>query len=320
MNGVKITGVGKATPKKSITNNDLARFMDTSDEWIRTRTGIGSRHISEGESTAELATSAALAALEDADLDPRCIDRIIVATISGDYVMPSTACTVQHAIGAINATAFDIAAACSGFLYGARLATEAITVGACEHVLVIGAEVLSKTVDWDDRGTCVLFGDGAGAAIFSKHHKNHIMGVYSGSNGELGQVLTLPARAINNCLVKNEWASSYMHMDGREVYKFATTVVPQSIEKVLEGTGCVLEDVDYFILHQANARIMDSVAKKLNIHPDKFYKNLHEYGNTSAASIPIALAEVKTRLQSGDKIVLCGFGGGLTWGSMLIEW
>ncbi|MGL4736119.1 MAG: beta-ketoacyl-ACP synthase III [Cellulosilyticaceae bacterium] len=320
MNGVKITGVGKATPKKSITNDDLARFMDTSDEWIRSRTGIGSRSISEGETTAELAAAAAKVALEDADLDPSCIDRIIVATISGDYVMPSTACTVQHLIGAVNATAFDLAAACSGFLYGARLATEAIMVGSCEHVLVIGAEVLSKTVDWNDRGTCVLFGDGAGAAIFSKHHKNHILNTYSGSNGEMGKVLTLPGRAVNNCLVQSEAVSPYMYMDGREVYKFATTVVPKSIEKVLEGTDCALEDVDYFILHQANARIMDSVAKKLNVHPDKFYKNLHQYGNTSAASIPIALAEVKEQLKSGDRVILCGFGGGLTWGSMLIEW
>lgn len=309
-----------ATPKKSITNDDLARFMDTSDEWIRSRTGIGSRYISEGETTAELATLAARKALEDADLDPMCIDRVIVATISGDYVMPSTACIVQHAIGAINATAFDLSAACSGFLYGARLATEAIMAGACEHVLVIGAEVLSKTVDWNDRGTCVLFGDGAGAAIFSNHHKNHIINAYSGSNGESARVLSLSGRALNNCLVQSEACSPYMYMDGREVYKFATTVVPQSIEKVLEGTGYALEEVDRFILHQANARIMDSVAKKLNIHPEKFYKNLHQYGNTSAASIPIALAEVKPQLKSGDKIILCGFGGGLTWGSMLIEW
>lgn len=320
MNGVKITGVGKATPQTTVTNEDLSLVMDTSDEWIRSRTGIGSRHISSGETTVELATRAAMEALADADLDPLLIDRIIVATISPDYVMPSTACLVQKEIGAVNATAFDIGAACSGFVFGARLATEAIQTGSCKNVLVIGAEVLSKTVDWEDRGTCVLFGDGAGAAIFSYHHENHILNSYSGSNGEQGMVLTLPGIALNNYLTQSEMTSPYMYMDGREVYKFATTIVPHSIEKVLEGTGYTLEQIDYFILHQANARIMDSVAKKIGISSEKFFKNLDQYGNTSAASIPIALAELKQSLKSGDKIILCGFGGGLTWGSMLIEW
>lgn len=320
MNGVRIVGVGKATPEKTITNDELSAFIDTSNEWIRSRTGIGSRHISAGETTTELAIEAAKAALKDADLDPVLIDRIIVATISSDYVMPSTACLVQDAIGATNATAFDIGAACSGFLFGARLATEAIQSGNCEHVLVIGAEVLSKTVDWNDRGTCVLFGDGAGAAIFSRHHKNHILKAYSGSNGEMGMVLTLPGRNLNNCIVEDESPLAPMYMDGREVYKFATTVVPKSIGAVLENTGYTLEDIKCFILHQANARIMESVAKKLGVDHKKFYKNLEHYGNTSAASIPMALAEVKDQLEPGDKVILCGFGGGLTWGSMLIEW
>ncbi|MGL4345265.1 MAG: beta-ketoacyl-ACP synthase III [Cellulosilyticaceae bacterium] len=320
MSGVKITGVGKATPKTTITNDDLSRFMDTSDEWIRSRTGIGSRCISNGETTSDLAISAAREALADADIDPALIDRIIVATISPNYVMPSTACIVQSAIGAVNATAFDISAACSGFVFGARLATEAIMTGACKHVLVIGAEVLSKTVDWTDRSTCVLFGDGAGAAIFSYHHENHILKAYSGSNGDLGMVLTLPGKPLNNCLAHQEVDNPHMYMDGREVYKFATTVVPISIMKVLEDTPYTLDDIACVILHQANARIMDSVAKKLGTDSEKFYKNVHQYGNTSAASIPIALAEAKAKLKPGDKVILCGFGGGLTWGSMLIEW
>ncbi|MEF9958836.1 MAG: beta-ketoacyl-ACP synthase III [Niameybacter sp.] len=320
MYGVKLLSMGKAVPVRHMTNDELTQFVDTSDEWIKSRTGIEKRHISTGETTTDLAINAAKEALERSGIDPRQIGLIVVATITGDYIMPSTACQVQAAIGAENATAFDIAAACSGFLYGAKLATDAVRVGSCEYALVIGAEVLSKTVDWEDRSTCVLFGDGAGAAIFQKHHKNNIINIYTQSNGGLSECLTLPSIPLKNCCVEQETRSPYMFMDGRAVYKFATTVVPMSIQRVLEGTSYTLDDIKYFILHQANARIMDSVAKKLEVPTDKFFKNLHEYGNTSSASIPMALYDLQEELKPGDPIVLCGFGGGVTWGSMLLVW
>lgn len=320
MYGVKLLAMGKAVPDYCMSNDDMAKVVETSDEWISSRTGITQRYISKGETTTSLAIAAAKEAVEKAGIEVSEIDLIIVATITTDYVMPSTACQVQAAIGAKHATAFDITAACSGFLYGTKVASDAIKVGSAKNALVIGAEVLSKTLDWTDRGTCVLFGDGAGAAIFSKHHKNNIINIYTESDGTSGNVLTLPGINLSNCVFKEEAKSPYMYMDGRAVYKFATTVVPQSIEKVLEGTSFTLEDIKYFILHQANSRIMDSVAKKLGVSADKFFKNLNKYGNTSSASIPLALYDVQEKLNSGDTIILCGFGGGLTWGSMLLVW
>lgn len=320
MYGVKLLGVGKAVPTYCMTNDAMSKVVDTSDEWISSRTGIKQRYISKGEGTTDLAVSAAKEAIERANIKASEIDLIIVATISPDYMMPSTACRVQAAIGAQHATAFDIAAACSGFLYGTKIASDAIRIGSATNVLVIGAEVLSKTVDWQDRGTCVLFGDGAGAAIFSKHHKNNIINIYTESDGTSGDVLTLPGADLKNCIYEGEAKSPFMYMDGRAVYKFATTVVPISIKKALEGTSFTVQDISYFILHQANARIMNSVAKKLDVSSEKFFKNLNEYGNTSSASIPMALYDVQDKLNPGDKIILCGFGGGLTWGSMLLVW
>lgn len=320
MYGVKLLSMGKAVPNCSMANDDLCQFVETSDEWIKSRTGIGKRRISQGETTTDLAISAAKEAIKRGNIDPKQIGLIIVATISGDYIMPSTACRVQSAIGAEHATAFDIAAACSGFIYASKVAIDAIKVGSCDYALVIGAEVLSKTVDWKDRSTCVLFGDGAGAAIFQKYHKNNIINIYTESDGTLSECLTLPSIPLKNCLVQNEPKNPYMFMDGRAVYKFATTVVPMSIQRVLEGTEYHLEDIKYFILHQANERIMDSVSKKLDVPTDKFFKNLQEYGNTSSASIPMALYDLQEELEPGDPIILCGFGGGATWGSMLLIW
>lgn len=320
MYGVKLLSMGKAVPARNMTNDDLSKIVDTSDEWIKSRTGIEERHISEGETTTDLAIAAAQEAIKNGGVDPRQIGMIIVATITGDYIMPSTACRVQAAIGAVNATAFDVAAACSGFVYGTKLATDAIRVGSCEYALVIGAEVLSKTVDWEDRSTCVLFGDGAGAAIFKKHHKNNIINIYTQSNGELSECLTLPSIPLNNCCVQSERISPYMFMDGRAVYKFATTVVPTSIQKVLEGTEYNIDDIKYFVLHQANSRIMDSVAKKLEVDSEKFVKNLQHYGNTSSASVPMALYDLQEQLAPGNPVILCGFGGGVTWGSVLLIW
>lgn len=320
MSHVKISGLGRAVPSYAMTNEGLTQFVETSDEWIRSRTGIGARYISQGETTTELAIQAGKEAVAAAGINAEALDMIIVATITPDSVMPSTACLVQAALGAKNATAFDLTAACSGFIYGARIARDALNNEETNHILVIGAEVLTKTVDWADRSTCVLFGDGAGAAIFSKNHKNNIISLYTGSDGSLGQALTLPGRPVHNCLVQNTEPLAPLYMDGKEVYRFATTVVPQSINKVVEGTAYTLEEIDWFVLHQANSRIMDSVAKKLKVNPDKFFKNLETYGNTSAASIPMALYELQEQLKAGDKIILSGFGGGLTWGSMFIIW
>ncbi|MEG1000171.1 MAG: beta-ketoacyl-ACP synthase III [Cellulosilyticaceae bacterium] len=320
MNGVKIVGTGKALPSNRVTNDDLSKVVDTTDEWIKSRTGISTRYLSKGETTTQLAIEAAKAAMLDGGIDPETIDLIIVATITPDSVMPSTACLVQEAIGATRATAFDITAACSGFLYASMVAADAIKLGRSETALIIGAEVLSKVVNWEDRATCVLFGDGAGAAVYQKTHKNNIINIYSESDGASGNALTLSGRKLNNPYFKDDTELGHMYMDGRAVYKFATHVVPSSIEKVLEGTGVGMQDVDMFILHQANERIMDSVAKKIGVDSTKFFKNLANYGNTSAATIPIALSEAKEFLKPGDKVVLCGFGGGLTWGSMLLEW
>lgn len=303
-----------------MTNEALTAFVDTSDEWIKTRTGIQARHISQGETTTDLAIAASQEALEKAQIAPEAIDLIIVATITPDCIMPSTACCVQEAIGATHATAFDITAACSGFLYASKIAVEAIRAGSAKHVLVVGAEVLSKVLDWEDRSTCVLFGDGAGAVVYSEHAENKILKIYTESNGSAGKALTLEGRPLRNCLVEQEIRPTYMAMDGQSVYRFATTVVPMSIERVLEDTGYTTQQVDCFVLHQANERIMDSVAKKLNVPNEKFFKNLQRYGNTSGASIPIALYDVSPQLKPGDKVVLCGFGGGLTWGSILLQW
>ncbi|OOO00242.1 MAG: 3-oxoacyl-ACP synthase [Epulopiscium sp. Nele67-Bin004] len=320
MRGVKISGTGSAKPTKTLTNDDISKIVDTSDEWITTRTGIKSRYISSGETTVQLATDAAILALKNANLNALQLDLIIVATITPDQMMPTTAAMVQNNIGAKNATAFDISAACSGFVFGSKIAVDAIKSGSNKTVLVIGAELLSKVVDWSDRNTCVLFGDGAGAAVYEQTEHNKILDVATGTDGTLGQVLRLNNRNINNCLVNTEEVEKYMVMDGKEVYRFATNVVPKSISNIVETAGLTLSDINYFILHQANERMIDSIAKKLGIDGEKFIKNLATHGNTSAASIPIALDEAKHKFKTGDKIVLTGFGGGLTWGSILLEW
>ncbi len=323
MGNAKISGLGKALPKRIMTNDDLTAYVETSNEWIESRTGIRARHISETETTTELAIKASQEALQNAGIKGDEVGMIIVATISPDYVMPSTACLVQHAIGATEATAFDISAACSGFIYGVKLAVDALK-GEVEHVLVVGAEVLSKTVDWQDRTTCVLFGDGAGAAILSKNDSNNIISLSTGSDGEGGMALTLSGRMHDNCLSPKHTTldskPQALAMDGREVYKFATTIVPKSILQVISQSAYSIEEVDWFVLHQANTRIIESVAKKLGVPKEKFFTNLATHGNTSSASIPMALYDLKDQLKSGDKIVLSGFGGGLTWGSLLMIW
>jgi 3-oxoacyl-[acyl-carrier-protein] synthase-3 len=318
--GVKLNGVGKSVPKQKVSNDTLAKWVDTSDEWITTRTGIQNRYLSGGETTTDLAIEAAKEALLDSGKKGEEIDLIIVATITPQHIMPSTACMVQAAIGAKDATAFDVAAACSGFIFASKLASTLIQSGNHKNALVIGAETLSKAVDWQDRSTCVLFGDGAGAVIYSASNENKILAIQTASNGEKGECLTLQGRPLENPYVKKTEEKEFMQMDGKEVYRFATTIVPDNIKKVTEEANISLEEIKLFILHQANGRIMDSVAKRLELSPDRFFKNLGEYGNTSAATIPIALCEAKETLKEGDLLVLCGFGGGLTWGSMVVRW
>lgn len=320
MIGVKLNGVGKSVPKQKVSNDTLAKWVDTSDEWITTRTGIQNRYLSGGETTTDLAIEAAKEALLDSGKKGEEIDLIIVATITPQHIMPSTACMVQAAIGAKDATAFDVAAACSGFIFASKLASTLIQSGNHKNALVIGAETLSKAVDWQDRSTCVLFGDGAGAVIYSASNENKILAIQTASNGEKGECLTLQGRPLENPYVKKTEEKEFMQMDGKEVYRFATTIVPDNIKKVTEEANISLEEIKLFILHQANGRIMDSVAKRLELSPDRFFKNLGEYGNTSAATIPIALCEAKETLKEGDLLVLCGFGGGLTWGSMVVRW
>lgn len=318
MDGVKIIGVGKALPKRSLTNAEIATFVETSNEWIKTRTGIEVRHIAEEESLTSLATCAAKAAILHGQIEASTIDLVIVATVSPDNMMPNTACLVAEALGIKKATCFDLSAACSGFIYASEVACSMMGMGRYKTALVIGAEVLSKVVDWNDRGTCILFADGAGAVLYEKTDENKIVAFNTQSDGGGAEFLELSASYKANRFHQGEMRSPFIRMNGQEVYKFAVTKVPENIKALLEATPYAVQDIDRFILHQANERIIASVAKKLGVSEDKFFKNLQNYGNTSAASIPIALEEAYSDLKKGDKVLLAGFGAGFTWGSMLV--
>jgi 3-oxoacyl-[acyl-carrier-protein] synthase-3 len=323
VNNVKIVGVGSYVPDRVVTNFELSEIVDTSDEWISTRSGIKERRISEGDNTSDLAAKASLNAIRDAGIDPLEIDLIILATTSPDSFTPSTACLVQAMIGADNATCFDIGAACSGFIYALNVGTQFIKTGMSKTVLVIGAEVLSKILDWEDRSTCVLFADGAGAAILRKSETNGILSIFTGSDGKGAEFLKCPAVSVKNPFVhKSDEKKQVVSMNGKEVFKFAAKAIPTGIEKVLKDSPYSIDDIKYIVPHQANIRIIEHAAKKLGIDKDKFFINLDKYGNTSAATIPIALDEMSKAalLKKGDKIIVVGFGGGLTFGSALIEW
>lgn len=317
----RIIGTGSCLPAAKVTNDYLATIMDTSDEWISTRTGIRERRLAVEETTASMSIDAARKAMDDAGVTAEEIDLIIVGTITGDYVTPSTACEVQAGIGAVNAVAFDINAACSGFMFALNTVYTYMQSGMASTALVIGAETLSKIMDWNDRSTCVLFGDGAGAAIVRRDDTG-ILSISQGSDGSKGIVLAGENRRNNNPLVQNSTELGYVSMDGQEVYKFAVKVVPEDIKSAVKEAGLTLEDIKYFVLHQANIRIIQSVAKRLKIDIDRFPISLDHYGNISAGSIPILLDEInqKGMLEKGDKIVMCGFGGGLTWGTTVVEW
>lgn len=321
MKEVKILSFGGFVPERIVTNDELRSVVETSDEWISSRTGIRERRISEGDNTSDLAAKAAKIALERAHLNPEDIDLIIVATTSPDNFTPATACMVQGILGATNAFCFDINAACSGFLFALNTASQFIKTGQCRNAIVIGAEVLSKIIDWTDRNTCVLFGDGAGAVIIAESKIPGILSVHSGSDGSKGSVLTCPAAPLTNMFLKDDITKCYVSMNGKEVFKFAARVIPESVLRVLKEAGLTLEDIKYIVPHQANMRIIEFAVKKLGIDINKFYVNLDRFGNTSSASIPIALNEMyeKGLLLKGDKIIAVGFGGGLTWGAALME-
>lgn len=323
---VGISGIGSAVPEKVITNDDLSKMVDTSDEWIRTRSGIRERRVVEEDvATSDLCTEAAIKALKDGNVHPKDIDLIIVATVTSDMAFPSTACIVQKNIGADNAAAFDMSVGCSGFLYGLATGSNFIKAGAYEKVLVIGAEVLSKIIDWKDRSTCVLFGDGAGACVLERCQGGKgILSYDLGADGANGHFLTQPAGGsrMPASIETVEKRLHYVHMDGREVFKFAVRAMETASLKALRKADMELEDIDYLIPHQANERIINSAAKRLKVPKDRVYINLDRYGNMSSASIPTALDEAyqKGLIKNNDVILLVAFGAGLTWASVILKW
>ena len=304
-----------------MTNDDLSKIVETNDEWIRSRTGIRERRIATEDGTSDRAPKAAARAIEQAAILPEEIDLILLATSSPDSCFPNGACEVQAKLGAVNAACYDISAACTGFVFALSTAHAFISAGIYKTALVIGADVLSKLIDWTDRGTCVLFGDGAGAAVV-RADETGILGLNMHSNGEKGGVLTCGSRSNGNFLLGRKPELGYMTMDGQEVFKFAVKKVPECMNEVLRETGYTTQDIDHFVIHQANFRIIESIAKRLKVDVDKFPANMERYGNTSGASVPILLDELnrKGQLKRGEKMILSGFGAGLTWGAILLEW
>ncbi|WP_208558776.1 beta-ketoacyl-ACP synthase III [Marinilactibacillus kalidii] len=321
---VRICSVGKYVPEKILSNEDLTKWLDTSDEWISSRTGIKQRHISTTENTSDLCTKAAESILEKSGVDASEIGLIIVATMSPDSQSPSVACKVQGNIQAVNALAFDLNAACSGFVYASSVAEKMLSVAPYRYALVIGGEVMSKVVNWEDRSTAVLFGDGAGGMLLERNEHTHsFVSEDIHADGTRGSALTSGEQAVNNPITPKTTSDAHLKMSGRDIFDFVVRSVPKSVKDVVEDSQIELNDVDYFILHQANARLIKAVSKKLKQPIEKFPQNIQHYGNTSAASIPILLEELieqgDIQLGSNQTIVLTGFGGGLTWGSLLIK-
>ena len=322
----KITGTGSAIPAKVLSNFDLEGMVDTSDEWIRTRTGIRERHIAaEGEYTSTLATRAAEQALALAGIEATDLDMIVVATVTPDFPFPATACIVQANLGACNATAFDLSAACSGFIYGLSIVDKFIRTGTVKRALVIGAEVLSRVVDWTDRNTCLLFGDGSGAVVVEAvEGTSGILDSIIRSDGSYWELLYQPGIGSRNpaSMQAVQDRKMYLQMQGNEVFKLAVRAMEDVALKVLSDNGLTPSDVGLLIPHQANRRIVDAIVKRLNLPDEKVFINLDRYGNTSAASIPIALDEANRqgRIKTGDLVLLDAFGGGLTWGAMAVRW
>lgn len=323
-----VVGWGMAVPDMVLTNHDLEAIVETSDEWIRTRTGITERRIaSERESTASLGLRAAQRALDIADVLPTEIDLIIVATSTPENIFPSTASLIQHRLGAVKAGAFDLSAACSGFVYGVEMANQAIRSGSITTAVVIGSETMSRILDWQDRSTCILFGDGAGAVVLrASSTPGGVLSAVLRSDGSGADMLSIPTVGSDDLSNSYSLASEHrmfkMYMNGSEVFKFATRVIGESILEALHKAGLTLNDVSLVVPHQANARIIQSAARALKLDIDRFVSNLDRYGNTSAASIPIALCEAieQGRIKENDNLVFVGFGGGLTWAAMVLQW
>lgn len=324
---VRILGTGRSVPDNVVTNADLAARVDTSDEWIRERTGIRERRIAlEGVCTSELCEQAARRALEAAGVEPRDLDLVIVATATPDMPFPSTACFLQERLGIRGQMAFDLTAACTGFLYGLTVAEQFVSSGSSRRALVVGAELLSRIVDWTDRGTCVLFGDGAGAAVLgpSEDPGRGILSARMAADGAYWRILNLPGGGTAHPTTAETVAAGLhkVKMQGNEVFKVAVRALQEMAELVLQEAGVEGGDLDLFIPHQANRRIIDAVAKRLHVPDEKVYVNLDRYGNTSAASIPIALDELVRagRVKPGDLLLLDAFGGGVTYGAVLLRW
>jgi len=323
----RITGTGSCLPEKVLSNADLEKMVDTTDEWITVRTGIKERRIAaENEHTSTLATEASRRALEMAGVAPEDVDMIILGTVTPDFPFPATACIVQHELGAKNAVAFDISAACSGFIYGLSIAEKYIRCNAAKRVLVIGAEVFSRIIDWSDRNTCIIFGDGAGAALVeATDQDNGILSTHMFTDGEYWETLYSPGCGVRNPASNPKTIEEklyYMKMDGNEVYKHAVRSMYEAAKVALESNQLTTSDISLLITHQANIRIIEGLGKRMKMPTDKVFVNIDKVGNTSAASIPIALDEVNRNglIKQGDTLLLDAFGGGYTYGSALIRW
>lgn len=323
-----VVGWGMAVPDKIMTNDDMSAIVDTTDEWIQSRTGIKERRIaSDKESTATLGLKAAQRALDIADVLPTELDLVIVATSSAEHIFPSTASLIQAWLGATNAGAFDLSAACSGFVYGMQMAAQSIRSGAIRTAVIIGSETMSRVVDWSDRGTCILFGDGAGAVVLrASDTEGGVLSAILRSDGTGGDLLGLPGFGSNDIdgvvEIANGHRQGKMHMNGGEVFKFATRVIGESLTQATDQAGIKVSDLKVIVPHQANARILQAAARSLKINESQFMINLDRYGNTSAASIPIALCEAvqNGRILPDDYVAFVGFGGGLTWAAMVLKW
>jgi 3-oxoacyl-[acyl-carrier-protein] synthase-3 len=313
MNGIKIRGTGRGVPARAVTNDDLAKTIDTNDEWITSRTGIRSRYHCTTETHTGLCTQAARAALEKAGISPDQIGACIVATLTPDTLVPSTACVLQRELGLPqDIICFDLNAACTGFLFALHTMECLLNASPRKFGLVIGGEVLSRVTNWDDRSTCVLFGDGAGAAVVECREGWPSIDAVLGVRGD-DELLRVAGPGTGEPI--------HISMEGTKVFKFAVEAVPNCMDQVLSRRGMTIEDVDFFVFHQANARIIDHVVRKYHIPEEKYYKNIDKYGNTSAASIPLVLSELQDlgKVHSGSRVLVVGFGGGLTWGGALVE-
>ena len=322
---VSITGIGSKAPDRVMTNDEIAQMVDTSDEWIMERTGIRERRVAApDEALSDLALPSSLDALEQAGVQPSAVDLIVVATVTPDMMFPSTGAILADKLGAKDAAAYDLSAGCTGFVYAIAQAHAMVASGLAEHALVVGGDVLSKIVDWEDRSTCVLFGDGAGAVVLQKVPEGGFLGFELGADGAGGPELYMPAGGSRAPASAETVAGRqhYAKMNGREVFKFATRILVDSAEKVLHECDVQVDDVDVYVPHQANVRIIDYARKKLGIPEEKTVLNVDRYGNTSSGSIPLALedANVDGRLAPGEMVLMTGMGAGLTWGSALIEW